>query len=118
MTAQPATRGSCAIPKAMALLSDLKHSKQILEACVEINRLENEADTVAQLAIGRLFAEAKDPIEVMKWKEIYDFVEGATDRCEDVANTLEALGAWDLGSFVLGQCSSVHDRSGASIVIE
>ena len=80
-----------AIQKAMALLSDLKHSKQILEACVEINRLENEADTVAQLAIGRLFAEAKDPIEVMKWKEIYDFVEGATDRCEDVANTLEAI---------------------------
>lgn len=80
-----------AIQKAMALLSDLKHSKQILEACVEINRLENEADTVAQIAIGRLFAEAKDPIEVMKWKEIYDFVEGATDRCEDVANTLEAI---------------------------
>jgi predicted phosphate transport protein (TIGR00153 family) len=80
-----------AIQKAMALLSDLKHSKQILEACVEINRLENEADTVAQLAIGRLFAEEKDPIEVMKWKEIYDFVEGATDRCEDVANTLEAI---------------------------
>ncbi|HMM37071.1 MAG TPA: DUF47 family protein [Thermoanaerobaculia bacterium] len=80
-----------AIQKAMALLSDLKHSKQILEACVEINRLENEADTVAQLAIGRLFAEARDPIEVMKWKEIYDFVEGATDRCEDVANTLEAI---------------------------
>lgn len=80
-----------AIQKAMALLSDLKHSKQILEACVEINRLENEADTVAQLAIGRLFAESKDPIEIMKWKEIYDFVEGATDRCEDVANTLEAI---------------------------
>ena len=75
----------------MALLSDLKNSRQILEACVEINRLENEADTVAQLAIGRLFAEAKDPIEVMKWKEIYDFVEGATDRCEDVANTLETI---------------------------
>lgn len=80
-----------AIQKAMALLSDLKHSRQILDACVEINRLENEADTVSQLAIGRLFNDSKDPIEVMKWKEIYDFVEGATDRCEDVANTLEAI---------------------------
>lgn len=80
-----------AIQKAMGLLSDLKHSRQILDACVEINRLENEADTVAQLAIGRLFNDSKDPIEVMKWKEIYDFVEGATDRCEDVANTLEAI---------------------------
>ncbi len=84
-------QSAIAIQKALALLSDLKHSRQILEACVEINRLENEADTVAQLAIGRLFAETKDPIEVMKWKEIYDFVEGATDRCEDVANTLEAI---------------------------
>lgn len=84
-------QSALAIQKAMALLSDLKHSRQILEACVEINRLENEADTVAQLAIGRLFADAKDPIEVMKWKEIYDIVEGATDRCEDVANTLEAI---------------------------
>ena len=80
-----------AIQKAMGLLSDLKHSRQILDACVEINRLENEADTVAQLAIGRLFNDSKDPIEVMKWKEIYDIVEGATDRCEDVANTLEAI---------------------------
>ena len=84
-------QSAVAIQKAMALLSDLKNSRQILEACVEINRLENEADTVAQLAIGRLFNDAKDPIEVMKWKEIYDFVEGATDRCEDVANTLEAI---------------------------
>ena len=84
-------QSALAIQKAMALLSDLKNSRQILEACVEINRLENEADTVAQLAIGRLFTEAKDPIEVMKWKEIYDFVEGATDRCEDVANTLETI---------------------------
>ena len=84
-------QSAIAIQKALALLSDLKHSRQILEACVEINRLENEADTVAQLAIGKLFAEAKDPIEVIKWKEIYDFVEGATDRCEDVANTLEAI---------------------------
>ena len=84
-------QSALAIQKAMALLSDLKHSRQILDACVEINRLENEADTLAQLAIGKLFAESKDPIEVMKWKEIYDFVEGATDRCEDVANVLEGV---------------------------
>ena len=84
-------QSAVAIQKAMALLSDLKNSKQILEACVEINRLENEADTVAQLAIGKLFNDSKDPIEVMKWKEIYDLVEGATDRCEDVANTLETI---------------------------
>ena len=72
-------------------IDNLKNMNNLMSFTVEINRLENEADTLAQLAIGKLFAESKDPIEVMKWKEIYDFVEGATDRCEDVANTLEAI---------------------------
>lgn len=79
------------IQRALSLLADLKNSRQIIEACVEINRLENEADTVSRIAIGKLFEETKDPILIMKWKEIYEFVEGATDRCEDVANVLEAI---------------------------
>ncbi len=79
------------LQKAMEQLSDLKNSKQILEACVEINRLENEADTINHLAIGKLFENQKDPIELLKWKEIYEIVEGATDRCEDVANVLETI---------------------------
>lgn len=79
------------IQKALALLSDLKNSKEILEACVEINRLENEADTIMNLAIAGLFETCKDPIELLKWKEIYEIVEGATDRCEDVANVLQTI---------------------------
>jgi predicted phosphate transport protein (TIGR00153 family) len=61
----------------------------VLEAAVEINRLENEADRAHQRAVGQLFDEERDPIEVMKWKEILDTLERTTDRCEDVANLLE-----------------------------
>ena len=63
----------------------------ILEICVEINRLENEADTLNRISIGRLFETEKDPITLMKWKEIYEVLEEATDRCEDVANVLEQI---------------------------
>lgn len=58
---------------------------------VEINRLENEADRAHQQAVMRLFDEERDPITVMKWKETLDFLEDATDRCEDVANVLEGV---------------------------
>ncbi len=80
-----------AIQRALGLLSDLKNSRGILDACIEINRLENEADTVNRSAIGRLFEKEKDPITVMKWKEIYEVLETATDACEDVANVLEQI---------------------------
>ena len=58
---------------------------------VEINRLENEADRTHQLAVTRLFDDEHDPILIMKWKETLDFLEDATDRCEDVANVLEGV---------------------------
>lgn len=63
----------------------------ILEYAVEINRLENEADRIHQQAVSRLFDDERDPITVMKWKETLDFLEAATDRCEDVANLLEGV---------------------------
>ena len=65
-----------------------KHSA-ILDYAVEINRLENEADRIHQRAVGQLFDEERDAIAVMKWKEIFDLLEEATDACEDVANLLE-----------------------------
>ena len=65
-----------------------KHSA-ILDHAVEINRLENEADRIHQKAVGQLFDEERDAITVMKWKEILDLLEEATDACEDVANLLE-----------------------------
>ncbi len=80
-----------AICRAAGLLGDLKNSAKILEICVEINRLENEADTLNRISIGNLFETEKDPIALMKWKEIYEVLEEATDRCEDVANVFEQI---------------------------
>jgi uncharacterized protein Yka (UPF0111/DUF47 family) len=61
----------------------------VVERTVEINRLENEADRIHHRAVGLLFDEEKDPLAVIKWKEILDLLEDATDRCEDVANLME-----------------------------
>jgi len=72
-------------------LKALERRKGVAEPAVEINRLENEADRIHQAAVRHLFQEERDPIEIMKWKEIFDFLEDATDRCEDVANTVEGV---------------------------
>lgn len=72
-------------------VSNLKNLGHVYDHCIEINRLENEADRVTRDAIGRLFEEEKDPIAVIKWKEIYETLEDTTDSCEDVANILESV---------------------------
>jgi predicted phosphate transport protein (TIGR00153 family) len=79
-----------AVDKAVAMLGK-KTNEQIFDACVEINALENEADRVSREAISRLFDEEKDPIQLIKWKEIYETLERATDKCEDAANILESV---------------------------
>jgi predicted phosphate transport protein (TIGR00153 family) len=61
------------------------------EHCVEVNSLENEADRVSRDAIAQLFDQETDPIHILKWKEIYETLETATDRCEDAANVLEGV---------------------------
>ncbi len=78
--------------RATRLLPELsKRSKELLEICVEINRLENEADGIYRRAIAELFKPGHDPIDVMKWRDIFDNLESATDRCEDVANIVEGV---------------------------
>ena len=72
-------------------LDALERGKALTTFAVEINRLENEADRMHQLAVSRLFDEERDPIIVMKWKEALDLLEQSTDRCEDVANVLEGV---------------------------
>ncbi len=69
----------------------LRAMKDVIPSCVEINRLENEADDLARDAIARLFEGGHTPIDVIKWKEIYETMETATDRCEDAANILEGI---------------------------
>lgn len=70
-------------------LHALERRSGVLDQTVEINRIENEADRVYKDALGRLFDEERDPIKIIKWKEILSLLEQATDRCEDVANLLE-----------------------------
>jgi len=78
--------------KAMALFPKLAaKGKELLELCVEINRLENEADAIYRRAIAELYKKGNDPIEVMKWRDIFDNIEEATDRIEDVANIVEGV---------------------------
>src|SRR5258706_118408 len=69
----------------------LKDSSNLLDHTVEINRLENEADNVSRHAVADLFGGTHDLLDVMRWREIYGRLEGAADKCEDVANTIEAI---------------------------
>jgi predicted phosphate transport protein (TIGR00153 family) len=76
------------LTRAVSLLEKNKH---VLEHCVEINRLEDEADRVCRMAIAHLFDHEKDPIALIKMKELYEVLEMATDKAEDAANVLEAV---------------------------
>ncbi len=69
---------------------DKKH-EEVNESFVEINELENEADRVLRESLGKLFSEEKDPISLIKWKEIYETLEKVTDKCEDAANIIETV---------------------------
>ncbi|GAB2701158.1 DUF47 domain-containing protein [Paenibacillus thermoaerophilus] len=78
------------IRDAMVLLSS-KKLLPIREHAIRLNELENEADDILRISIKQLFIEVKDPIELIKKKELYEMLEEATDCCEDVANTLETI---------------------------
>ena len=79
------------VEKVMPQLRHRAKLKEILPRCVEINRLENMADRVFRAAMGELFDNSLDIASVIKWREIYQYMESATDRCEDVANVLEGV---------------------------
>jgi uncharacterized protein len=68
-----------------------KNYSYVQEYCIEINKLENRIDRGFRDALGYLFDEIKDPVLIIKWKEIYEHLEDASDKCEDVANVLEAI---------------------------
>jgi len=79
------------VERAIGKLRRRADLKQILERCVEINRLENMADRVFRAAVAELFDDTTDIAQIIKWREIYEHMESATDRCEDVANVLEGV---------------------------
>lgn len=84
-------RASQQVELALKGLRNLKQPQHILRLCIDINRLENESDQILRRAVAKLFKEEKDPIVVIKWKEIYENLENAADRCEDVANIIEGV---------------------------
>ncbi len=79
------------VEKAIPLLRHRSELKKVLPRCVEINRLENVADRVFHSAQAELFDNTTDMAQVIKWREIYEYMESATDRCEDVSNVLEGV---------------------------
>lgn len=79
------------VQEMVSLLRKLKKPQRILELTKEIDRLEDEADYIRRSAVARLFREEKDPFELVKWKDIFEYLERATDCCEDVANITEGI---------------------------
>jgi len=79
------------VGRAVNGMRDLKHSKIITDACVEVNRLENVGDAMRDDTLGELLDGAHDPIYVIKWKEIYQDAETVLDICEDVAHVVSSI---------------------------
>lgn len=78
------------VTKAVTCLKGKKYS-YMQEHCIEINSLENSGDTIFRAALAKLFNQKNDPILIIKWKEVYEHLEDALDKCEDVADILESI---------------------------
>ena len=89
--AETIVQAALEVEKAVVLLRRRSELKKIMVHCVELNRLENRADKIYRSALGELFDDGKDTAYIIKWREIYEHMESATDRCEDVANVLEGV---------------------------
>jgi len=74
-----------------AAVRSMETPDKALKHCIEINRYENDSDRVCRTLIAQLFDEEKDPVQIIKWKEIYEVIETAVDKCEDVANVIEGV---------------------------
>jgi len=84
-------KATAIVVRGVQKLRRTRDHQEILACCIEIHTCENEGDRLEQHALAALFENQTDPIEVIKWKDIYDDLEGAIDRCEDAANVLEGL---------------------------
>jgi predicted phosphate transport protein (TIGR00153 family) len=79
------------LQEAIGRLSDLRNAEPIRAILIRLHTLENEADNVLRASIGALFREEPDPKTLLKWKEVIEHLEDATDRCEDVADLFENI---------------------------
>ncbi|MFO1009773.1 MAG: DUF47 domain-containing protein [Planctomycetota bacterium] len=84
-------RSTALIKEMMPYLRDMKGANEVRQRVREVHRLESEADTIERQALVRLFEDNPDPIRVIKWKNIIEVLESATDKCEDVANVIEGI---------------------------
>jgi predicted phosphate transport protein (TIGR00153 family) len=85
-------RCAIAMSKAVELLPEArKRARDMIALCAEITKLESEADAIYRRAIAELFKAGNEVLTVMKWRDIHEQLENATDLCEDVANTLEGV---------------------------
>ena len=80
-----------ALANAVKHMHDTKRARRVLDHCIEVNRLENLGDQIREKAISHLFDAEKDPILVIKWKDIYETMESVTDCLEDVANVMQGV---------------------------
>lgn len=80
-----------AVNQAVLGLRELKNTKKIVESIIKINSAENQADDIFDLSIERLFEHENDVKQVIKFREIYQTLENATDKCEDVGNVIESI---------------------------
>ncbi len=72
-------------------ISELKRPQTILKYCEQLNQIEEEGDRIKGECIAKLFEDSKEAVEIIKWKEIYEVLEAATDKCEDVSDVLAAV---------------------------
>lgn len=72
-------------------VQNLQKMDDLIQFCIEINRMENMADEITRRMVGKLFDDEKDVVALIKWKEIYGRLEATADKCEDVANIIENI---------------------------
>jgi predicted phosphate transport protein (TIGR00153 family) len=90
-TADVLVRATELVTSVIASLRNMGDGTAILQNCMQIKRCETDADAIHADAVARLFKEEKNAIEVIKWREIFEGIETATDACEDVANIVEGI---------------------------
>jgi len=79
------------VRRAIVEMKNPEKTRRVQDYCIEINRLENAGDRALEQALSKLFQGKPDPLEVIKWKEIYESIEFAIDKCEDVANMIDSI---------------------------
>jgi hypothetical protein len=82
---------SAATAELSSAIHAMESPDKALHCIIEINRLENESDRICRTLIAQLFEEEKDPVQIIKWKEIFEVIETAVDKCEDVSNVIESV---------------------------